>query len=74
MQERNAKLALRRAEEEAARQQQEKERVQAERKAWALARLQERQDKINRAAEERHKREVAYFELLEKTREYETLG
>lgn len=60
---------LHRAEGEAARQQQDKERALAERKAWAQAKFEQRQEKISRAAEERKKREVAYCQLLEKTRE-----
>ena len=58
-----------RAEEEAARQKQEKERVIAERKAWAQAKLEQRRERISRAAEERKKRDEAYCQLLETTRE-----
>lgn len=69
LQERNAKLMQLRAEEEAARQKQEKERVIAERKAWAQAKLEQRRERISRAAEERKKRDEAYCQLLETTRE-----
>lgn len=58
-----------RAEEEAARQKQEKERAMAERKAWAQAKLEQRQERIIRAADERRKRDIAYCKLLETTRE-----
>lgn len=59
-----------RAEEEMRRKQQEKERVIAERKAWAQAKLEQRLERISRAAEERKKRDAAYCQLLETTREY----
>ena len=70
LQDRNAKLMQQRAEEEMRRKQQEIERVIAERKAWAQAKLEQRLERISRAAEERKKRDAAYCQLLETTREY----
>jgi hypothetical protein len=60
---------LQRNKEAAEQEQQEKEQKIAERRAWAKARLEQRQERIMRAAEERQKRDLAYYQLLEKTRE-----
>jgi hypothetical protein len=71
--ERTARLEAQKAEEKAAREKEEQERLLAERKAWVQARYEQRQEKIRRAAEERRKREEAYNELVEKTRAYDQL-
>ena len=69
LRERQAKLQQERAEAEAAKQREVQEKQVLEYKARVQARVDKQQDKIRRAAEERHRREKAYQELLSKTRE-----